>query len=107
MTFDWTAIYAIWNIVVSAVAAAAWLLAWQTRRGAAAARLAERVVLLEQRVEDTPNAKAMHELSLSISAVGGELKATVARLEGLGEIVKRLDRITERQESYLLSKGRG
>lgn len=70
-------------------------------------RLRERVQSAEGRLEETPNSKAIHELALAIERISGDLRATVAELNGLGEIVKRLDRITERQETYLLHKREG
>ena len=61
----------------------------------------------EARLEYTLTSKALHEVALSNERLAGELKKTTAELHGLGEIVQRLDRITERQESYLLNKGAG
>lgn len=68
--------------------------------------LRDRMTQAETRLEETPNSKALHELALSISTFGGDLKAVTARLDGLGMIVERLETVTERQEQYLLSGGR-
>ena len=106
MDLDWNALKLLWEIVVSIVAGVACTMAWSVRRQAADARILERLALLEAKAAGSPGSVAMHELALSIERVAGELKAYVARLEGLKEIVNRLDRITERQEDYLLqSKG--
>ena len=69
-------------------------------------RLSDRVTRAEARLDETPTSKALHELAISITRFGGELKAVTARLDGLGEIVKRLETVTERQEQYLLGGGK-
>lgn len=79
---------------------------WRTRETARHAELVElrnRITRAEARLEETPTSKALHELALSIEHVGGDLKGMVARIDGLGAIVVRLERITERQEQHLLN----
>lgn len=66
---------------------------------------AERITRAEAELEDKPTAKALHELALSISNFGGDLKAVVARLDGMTEIVGRLEKVADRQEQYLLNNG--
>ena len=67
--------------------------------------LSERLIRAEAELEDKPTAKALHELALAISHFGGDLKAVVARLDGMAEIVGRLEKVADRQESYLLNNG--
>ncbi|WP_316978036.1 DUF2730 family protein [Shumkonia mesophila] len=67
--------------------------------------LRDRIMRAEARLEETPTSKALHELALSISGFGGDLKAVTARLDGLGKIVERLETVTDRQETYLLTGG--
>lgn len=68
--------------------------------------LSDRLTKSEAKLEETPTSKALHELALSIEHFGGDLRAQTARLDGLGEIVKRLEAITNRQEQHLMNLGR-
>lgn len=67
----------------------------------------ERITRAEAEIEDKPTTNALHELAVSIAGLSGDLKAVIARLDGQGEIVRRLETVADRQEQYLLnSKGR-
>lgn len=68
--------------------------------------LRTRLTRVEARLDDAPTGKALHEVALSISALAGEFKSHAARLDGLSEVVKRLEVITNRQEEYLLNMPR-
>lgn len=67
--------------------------------------LENRVARAEARLEDTPTVRAIHELAIALERFGGDLKATTARLDGVGEVIERLDRVVSRQEDFLLNKG--
>jgi uncharacterized protein HemX len=69
--------------------------------------LATRLTGAETRLNDAPTGKAMHEVAVSIERLSGDLRAAVARMDGVHEIVKRLDAITNRQEEFLLNMPRG
>lgn len=66
---------------------------------------ADRITRAEVEIEDKPTAKALHELALSMTSFGGDLKALVARFDGQTEIVKRLEKVADRQEEFLLNGG--
>lgn len=121
---DWSLLRLVFEAVTFGVGAGAWLYARHLARQAAtqgeikglAQELADlrnvvlgdlnvRVVKVEGRLSDTPTAQAIHELALSINTFGGDLKAMGMRLEGLNEIVKRLEAVTSRQEEFLLQGG--
>lgn len=97
------------NTLVLVVAVGTAIFSWRVRQRQVdkeeVQRLRERLTRAESRLDETPTSKALHELAISITQFGGDLKAVTARLDGLGEIVGRLERITERQEQYLLERG--
>ncbi|MDK2955400.1 MAG: hypothetical protein PWQ57_896 [Desulfovibrionales bacterium] len=68
-------------------------------------RLEDRVSRNEARLEDKPGPAALHELSLAVQALRGDLRAIDEKLNGTCQLVTRLDRVMERQEAYLLNKG--
>ncbi len=68
-------------------------------------RLEDRVSANEARLESHPDAKALHELALVVERTVGEIRAVTAKLGGLEAVVGKLDRVLERQEHYLLTKG--
>lgn len=68
-------------------------------------QLTLRLIKAEAELEDKPTAKALHELALAISHFGGDLKALVARTDGLEGIVNRLEKVADRQEEFLLNGG--
>lgn len=70
-------------------------------------RMGERLTRSEARLEGTPTSMAMHELALSIANFGGELKALNARHDGLGAIVVRLEKVTNRQEDWIRDSSKG
>lgn len=65
-----------------------------------------RVTVAEEQLKSTPTDKAIHELAIAIEHLVGDFKAHAARLDGLGEIVKRLESVAARQEQFLLEHGR-
>lgn len=66
----------------------------------------ERLIRAEAEIDDKPTATALHELAVSLTSCGGDIKAVVARLDGLETLVERIEKIADRQESYLMNKGR-
>ena len=67
--------------------------------------LRDRIAKVEGRLEQTPTVQAIHELAVSLEHLSGNLKATVARIEGLDEIIDRMDRVLNRHEEFLLKSG--
>ena len=67
--------------------------------------LNDRLIHAEAEIEDKPTVKALHELALSMNSFSGDLKALVARLDGQTEIVRRLEKVADRQEQFLLNNG--
>lgn len=64
-----------------------------------------RVCRNEERLDDLPDNKALHDLALSIEALRGDVRAVHAKIGGLEAVIGKLDRILERQEEYLLHGG--
>lgn len=83
------------------------LLAWVWRSAAALQRdqLAIRVRLstLEAQLASVPSAQSLHELSLSVERMSGNLKALGERMGGIDRVVDRVDKMVTRQETYLLN----
>jgi len=67
--------------------------------------LAARVSRNEERLDELPGTTAVHQLALGIEALRGEVRAVGARIGGLETLTAKLDRILERQETYLLNGG--
>lgn len=68
--------------------------------------LRERMIRAEGRLDETPTSKALHDLALSIEHFGGDLRAVVQRLDGMGAIIDRLENVTNRQEDWIRSASR-
>jgi|GEM_PF-3895547 len=126
---DWTEVVRLAITVASAVASfAVWIYAvranrdkaqrqelaeiWraveverQTRREDDAA-MRDRLARAEARLDDAPTSKGLHELALSIEHFGGDLRAVLERVDGLGKVIERLERVTSRQEQYLMDLNR-
>lgn len=68
--------------------------------------LEKRLSKAETCLDKVPSEDALHELALSIRAFGGDLKVVVEKIDGLGRIVDRVDRVVSRHEDYLLN-GKG
>ena len=66
-------------------------------------QLANRLTRTETRLNSAPTGEALHEVALSISGLAGDIKVAFSRLDGLGEVVKRLEVIANRQEEFLLN----
>lgn len=64
-----------------------------------------RVKANEDKLECAPDSKALHSLALAIEGLRGDVRATNEKLGGVERVVDKLDRILERQESYLLNGG--
>ncbi len=65
-----------------------------------------RLTRAQARLDETPTSKALHEVALSISDFGGDLRAISERLKGLGAIVERLEKVTNRQEDWIRLESR-
>lgn len=126
---NWGAIKTALDTIALFLAIGAWLYTWASNRDRArhaeivklqealererdrrrevCDALGDRMTHAEARLDDAPTGKALHEVALSISHLSGDLKEMFARLEGLGEVVKRLERVTSRQEEYLLNRPKG
>lgn len=66
--------------------------------------LSDRLIKAESEIKGKPTADALHELALAISDIGGDLKALMARTDGVEKVAERLEKVADRQESYLLDK---
>ena len=107
MSPDTQLLISLGALLVSAASLGWTVLVWNSGRAKASRDelrgLHERLIRAESEIEDKPTAKALHELALAISHFGGDLKAVVARLDGMTELVKRLEKVADRQEQYLLN----
>lgn len=57
-----------------------------------------KIVEMEGRVRNMPAAGAMHELSLSMERLGGDIKAVATRLDGAHMLIDRLESTVTRHE---------
>jgi len=67
--------------------------------------LDRRITTAESCLEQVPSEKVLHELSLTIRDFGGDLQVAVEKIEGLRNIVDRVERVVARHEEYLLHGG--
>lgn len=65
------------------------------------AQLRDRVSRIERAQQDAPTGKAVHELALSITHFGGELKALTSQLQGMEKMVDRQERVVGRLEDWM------
>ncbi|MEG6550326.1 DUF2730 family protein [Desulfocurvibacter africanus] len=64
-----------------------------------------RVYRNEERLDELPDDKAVHQLALGIEALRGDVRELHAKIGGLETVISKLDRILERQETFLLHGG--
>ncbi len=57
-------------------------------------------------LKNAPTEKTLHELALNLRAFAGDLHVTVEKIEGMGRIVDRLERVVTRHEEFLLNGGK-
>lgn len=83
-----------------------WAYVWYARRQAAtAAELAthdRRLVAVEVGLTSTPSKDSINAICVTLERVDGDVKVMAARLEGLGEVVNRVEVVVNRQEEFLL-----
>jgi len=111
---DWESFFSIVAMVGAWVAALVvlWLSTkFATKREVAAAAEAveeidKRLIQMEARVSALPDAKTMHELALSMSQLGGEIKVLAERLAATREQLDRIDNILERHEDIMAQAAR-
>jgi predicted nucleic acid-binding Zn-ribbon protein len=84
---------------------AMWLIKeiWSLRKDVI--ELRSRVKVNEEKLDCAPDSKALHNLALAIEGLRGDVRATNEKLGGVERVVDKLDRVLERQESYLLNGG--
>lgn len=70
------------------------------------AQLERRITKAEACLENVPSEKVLHELALTLRAFGGDLKVAGEKIEGLGRIVERVERVVARHEDFLLNGGK-
>lgn len=69
------------------------------------AALEGRVSKIETCMDNTPSGAALHELSLSIAGLRGDLKVATEKIGGLGQVVNRVEQVVARHEDFLLNGG--
>jgi len=70
------------------------------------ASLDSRITKAEACLENAPTEKTLHELALTIRSFGGDLHVAVEKIEGMGRIVDRLEKVVTRHEDFLLHGGK-
>jgi hypothetical protein len=71
-----------------------------------ASDLDKRLTTAEACLKNVPSEKTLHELALNIRSFGGDLHVAVEKIEGVGRIVDRLERVVTRHEDFLLKGGK-
>lgn len=66
---------------------------------ARAAALENRLLALEQRVSQLPDARALHDLASAVESLRGDIKAVDMRITGVDRLMLRLEKALERQEA--------
>ena len=96
------------NAVSLLIACGAGVYAWASARRRATIEeigaLSGRVVALEIRVEGVASRDSLDKLSRVVGHIGGDVKAIVARMEGMGKGMDRIELVVNRQEQHLLDR---
>lgn len=66
---------------------------------ARAATLENRLLTLEQRVNQLPDARALQDLASAVESLRGDIKAVDMRITGVDRLMLRLEKALERQEA--------
>lgn len=66
--------------------------------------ISSRVQRLETKSTHYPTNKDIHKLQLSIESLSGEVKTLSAELKSERNAVRRVEKILERQQDYLMQK---
>ncbi len=104
MTLTWDMADLIFRIVqILIIPAGVWIFQSFRSLNREVGHLRERLSTAEARIAEAPSAKSLHELSLSVERMSGNLKALGERMGGIDRVVDRVDKMVTRQETYLLS----
>jgi len=68
-------------------------------------KLKERLTKAESCLEKVPTEETLHKLAINLTALGGDLKAVVEKIEGMNKSVERMERVVTRHEDFLLNNG--
>lgn len=68
-------------------------------------RLIDRVRGLEEKYEQIPGLRAVHELKVQMTALYGELKSTNTRLDGFNDVAERMQRQLDLIDEFLRHQG--
>jgi len=66
----------------------------------------KRLTTAEACLKNVPSEEALHDLALTIRSFGGDLRVAVEKIEGMGRIVGRLEKVVTRHEDYMLNGGK-
>jgi hypothetical protein len=69
--------------------------------------LAARVQGVEDRLDQIPGAAVIHQLSIQMTALHGELKATNTRLDGFNDLSRRMQKQLDLIDGFLREHGAG
>lgn len=69
-------------------------------------KLERRISKNEDSLCNFPDNNALHEIALAVERLRGDLSAMGKEIDGLRDVVDKVDRIVERQETYLLNGGK-
>jgi hypothetical protein len=98
------------TFVALALSAGATVLALHVKRASAARAetvvLESRITRIETRVEGMPSSEAIHELALVVARIEGDVKALCTHIDGVEAGMRRIETIVNRQEEWLLNRGR-
>lgn len=87
---------------------AVWAYVWYSRRQAATASELSahdrRLVAVEVGLTNAPNNDSINAICVALEKVDGDVKVIAARLDGMGEVIKRVETVVNRQEEHLLSR---
>lgn len=66
----------------------------------------KRLTTAEACLKNVPSEEALHDLALAVRDLGGDLRVAVEKIEGIGRIVGRLEKVVTRHEDYMLNGGK-
>lgn len=65
-----------------------------------------RLHALEQTLQALPGQKDMHELSLALSEMRGDMREMRAAMQGQAAMLGRVESVVSRQEEHLMTRGK-
>lgn len=105
---EWTAVAVLLSAASMLASAGAWVYVHVSRRHHATEQEVRdvelRLAVAEARIGAAPSGEQVHELDRHVVALGGDIKALTATMEGFRDGFGRLAKMVDRHEDHLLGE---